>query len=128
MKKDKLDYYEKELYMNFPIDQYGISIKIGKSKTFTLSPDNTELILTLRGFLQSVECAYTKVYCKNFDEIKEKIGKGIKLYWKQDNYIIYNDDNQYIMRCTNNDNVVGLFHINGIDSEYDPKDIYYYHR
>jgi hypothetical protein len=59
------------------------------------------------------------------ENIKANLAAGRQVFWKQDNYQVIQDSiGQYLIKCTTNDNVIGLTWTDETTLNGDEEDFY----
>lgn len=63
---------------------------------------------------------------KNFENIKKSVDLGLIVHWKNDGYKVVKDKklDNYYLEFTHTGNITGLFHLDGLNNEYQPEDFY----
>ena len=59
-----------------------------------------------------------------FHDIKNAISLGIPVFWKTSVYVVRCVGCHYYVTCILNGDTVGLFHIDGVTSDYKPEDFF----
>lgn len=64
----------------------------------------------------------------DLNAVKEAVDAGHKVFWSNDQYSVHKDIfGSYLItfrRWSKNPGSVGLFHLNGVDSDYKPEDFF----
>jgi len=70
------------------------------------------------GRLSAVKLAALAAFAMNLEEIKAAVDAGVTVHWAQPNYVVVKGKQQfadeYLIKCLNNDNVIGLTWRDGV--------------
>ncbi|CAB4222572.1 hypothetical protein UFOVP1655_138 [uncultured Caudovirales phage] len=59
-----------------------------------------------------------------FKEIMENVKQGYNVYWKNKGYKVILDNDKFYVIFTSNNNMAGLFWVDGVTSSYNENDFF----
>jgi len=62
---------------------------------------------------------------KTLQDMTNDVDKGIDVFWMNSGYKVRRDNKgKYYIEFEGNNNIVGLYHLDGVNSDYNSKDFY----